>query len=91
MPLSALDAHPKGPARARVGSIDLVRGIVMLIMMLDHTREFVHYTALQGLLLLYPLCKWFASVEARRRDWWYAAQLNLILRQQNRFSAALGT
>jgi len=23
-----------------------------------------------GVLLLYPLCKWFASVKARRRDWW---------------------
>jgi hypothetical protein len=23
-----------------------------------------------GVLLLYPLCKWFASVTARRRDWW---------------------
>jgi hypothetical protein len=23
-----------------------------------------------GILLLYPLCKWFAGVKARRRDWW---------------------
>jgi uncharacterized membrane protein len=23
-----------------------------------------------GVLLLYPLCKWFAAVKARRRDWW---------------------
>jgi uncharacterized membrane protein len=23
-----------------------------------------------GVLLLYPLCKWFAEVKARRRDWW---------------------
>jgi hypothetical protein len=23
-----------------------------------------------GALLLYPLCKWFAGVKARRRDWW---------------------
>ena len=22
------------------------------------------------LVLLYPLCKWFAAVKARRRDWW---------------------
>jgi hypothetical protein len=23
-----------------------------------------------ALLLLYPLCRWFAAVKARRRDWW---------------------
>jgi len=23
-----------------------------------------------GVLLLYPLCKWFAGVKQRRRDWW---------------------
>jgi uncharacterized membrane protein len=23
-----------------------------------------------GVLLLYPLCKWFAAVKARRRNWW---------------------
>jgi uncharacterized membrane protein len=23
-----------------------------------------------GVVLLYPLCKWFAAVKARRRDWW---------------------
>jgi uncharacterized membrane protein len=25
---------------------------------------------LTGLLLLYPLCRWFAGVKRRRRDWW---------------------
>jgi uncharacterized membrane protein len=25
---------------------------------------------LGGVLLLYPLCRWFAGVKARRRDWW---------------------
>lgn len=25
---------------------------------------------ISGVLLLYPLCRWFAGVKARRRDWW---------------------
>lgn len=40
--------EPPKPARARVDSIDLLRGIVMIIMMLDHTRDFVHRYVFQG-------------------------------------------
>jgi uncharacterized membrane protein len=30
----------------------------------------VYVCWIAGVLLLYPLCKWFAGVKARRRDWW---------------------
>jgi len=30
----------------------------------------VYVAWILGVLLLYPLCKWFAGVKERRRDWW---------------------
>jgi uncharacterized membrane protein len=30
----------------------------------------VYLCWIAGVLLLYPLCKWFAALKARRRDWW---------------------
>lgn len=35
------------PLKQRINSVDLLRGIVMMIMLLDHTREFVHAGAMQ--------------------------------------------
>jgi len=40
--LSSTAAEVREPGRSRIDSIDLLRGIVMVIMMLDHTRDFVH-------------------------------------------------
>src|ERR1044071_9093714 len=39
---------PARTSRARLDSIDLLRGIVMVIMMLDHTRDFVHSEVMLG-------------------------------------------
>jgi uncharacterized membrane protein len=47
LPAVAPELEPIKPARSRVDSIDLLRGIVMVVMMLDHTRDFVHNAALQ--------------------------------------------
>src|SRR5436190_11086712 len=46
-----VNPEPVKPARKRIDSVDLLRGIVMVIMMLDHTRDFVH----SGALLFDPL------------------------------------
>jgi len=41
-------AHPSAPA-ARLDSVDLLRGLVMIVMAIDHTRNFFHASALQGI------------------------------------------
>ena len=46
-PPAAVATNPATHKTSRVDSVDLLRGIVMVIMLLDHTRDFVHSQALQ--------------------------------------------
>ena len=34
--------------RIRLGSIDLLRGLIMIVMVLDHTRDYIHIGGLTG-------------------------------------------
>ncbi len=44
---TSIQQEPVKPARKRIDSVDLLRGIIMVVMMLDHTRDYIHYAVFQ--------------------------------------------
>jgi uncharacterized membrane protein len=42
-PTQAVPITVAAPLKQRINSVDLLRGLIMVIMLLDHTRDFVHH------------------------------------------------
>ena len=80
VPLFAYVVH-LALAHALAGTIGFIQGFgaaILTNIFLFYPEEWgfglggVYCAWLAVLIALYPLCAWFASVKARRRDWWLA-------------------
>ena len=60
-------AHPP----QRLSGIDLLRGLVIVIMALDHVRDYFTNVRFDPLDPAHTnALLWYANLKARRHDWW---------------------